>query len=62
MSSPLILHIVAGYARTYGKPEPQKALAAEIGRTKRSRDPAKSKKHTNDGRAPDTTEQAPDVW
>jgi hypothetical protein len=53
--------IVAGYQRTYGRPEPQKLLAAEIGRTKRSRDPAKSKKYANDGRAPDTTAQAPDM-
>lgn len=41
----------------YGDPEPQKALAAKIGRTKRSRDPANSKKHHNDGRPPDTTAQ-----
>jgi hypothetical protein len=41
-----------GYARQYGKPEPQKALAAEIGRTKRSRDPMRSSTYVNDGRPP----------
>jgi hypothetical protein len=56
-----ITQFSAGYPRTYGRPEPQKLIAAEIGRTKRSRDPARTKKHANDGRAPDTTAQAPDL-
>ena len=57
----ILTSIVAGYQRAYGRPEPQKLLTAEIGRTKRSRDPAKSKKYANDGRAPDTTAQAPNM-
>lgn len=50
----------AGYPRVYGNPEPQKIIAAEIGRTKRSREPARAKKHSNDGRPPDTTAQLPE--
>ena len=57
-----ITQFSAGYPCTYGRPELQKLIAAEISHTKCSHDPAWMKKHANDGWAPDTTAQAPDLW
>lgn len=50
---------IAGIRTRYGQPEPWKATAKIIGRTKHSRgiDPAVSKRKRNDGRAPDTSKE-----
>ena len=50
---------IDGHPIRYGAPEPWKAIAREIGRTKKSRAPGKrnqrsASRYKNDGRPPDT--------
>jgi hypothetical protein len=52
-------HVTDGTLIRYGKAEPGKAIAQQIGRTKPSRapEPEESRRKKNDGRPPDTSKE-----